>query len=149
MARTREKIENRLATEMLLLARGYSWPTIKDTLELSDRQYTYDREKMTERKKELIDQMDPSEIFLEYWEETDTDIEQLEFAREDSDSTAAAVSAIRGKEAIGANRIKVAQELGILPKAPERREILGAHRVDVNINDKTELLRTIAERLSK
>jgi len=140
--------ENRRATEMLLLARGYTWQTIKKQLKLSDHQYVDDRQAIAKKKQEIISSMDPSEVYLEYFEIAGQSIEDLEFAQEEADSTASKVNAIRSKEFIAANRIRVAQELGILPKAPDRSEVAGVHHVNVSIENKAELLRTVAERLS-
>jgi hypothetical protein len=143
-----EHAANRRVTEKLMLARGFSWSSIRDSLELTSRQFYTDKRAIESEKNQMIVQEDPREYFKEYIAIAKQAIEDLQHASETSDSSAAQVGAIKAKEEIFRNIIVTAQNIGILPKnQPEDKAPNNVVNI-ININDKASLVEELAKRLT-
>lgn len=142
-----ESVQNRRVTEKLMLARGYTWDTIQDTLKITVKQRNDDRVAIEKEKGTLLADEDVLKAYIWYKGISLQVIADLASVAEDSDSSASSVAALKSKENIAANIIKVAQELGLLPKAAERTEHQGTHNVVVRIEDKKTAIDLIAKYL--
>lgn len=139
--------ENRIVTEKLLLARGYTWNTIQETLDLSDKQVSDDKLKIEQEKNVILTQENVIETYVWYRDLSKQIIEDLAIASESADSTAASVSALRAKEQVAQNIINVAQNMGLLPKAADKTEHQGTHNVTFRVEDKTAIIDLITEHI--
>jgi len=142
-----ETVANRIATEKLCLARGYTWATIQDMLNLSDKQISEDKLKVEQEKGEMLAEEDILKTYDWYKELSLQVIADLAVAAAAADSTAGAVSALRSKEQVAKNIIDVAQNMGLLPKAADKTEHQGTHNVTFRVEDKTAIIDLIAKHI--
>lgn len=142
-----KEIENRIVAVKLMMARGYTQETIQDTLELTDKQMRDDKAKIEAEKGDMLEDEDILKTFNWYRNISKQVIEDLQVAVDTSDSTASTVSALRSKEQIASNIIKVAQEMGMLPKIAEKTEHQGTHNVVVRIEDKKTIIDLITKHI--
>lgn len=142
-----KSVANRIVDEKLMLARGYTWLTIQDTLELSDKQIKEDKKRISDEKGSMLEQEDIFVVYDEYRKLSRQVIEDLQVAAVSADSTASTVSALKSKEQVAANIIKVAQEMGLLPKVADKTEHRGTHNVVVRVEDKEAVIDLIARHI--
>lgn len=142
-----ESVDNRRTSEKLMLARGYTWVTIKETLKLTDKMVRDDKASIEKEKGDTIADEDIVKTYMWYKGLSLQVIEDLQVAADGSDSTSGTVSALRSKEQVAKNIIVVAQEMGILPKVAEKTEHEGTHNVTFRVEDKSSIIDLIAKHI--
>lgn len=142
MGKTKAELEARRNTEMVLLARGYSWNAIREILELTESEYENDREIVSKR----LDLNQHINLQEDYFWFRNMALQVIEDLQREIDSGEASVSS-----RIAGLRMKyeVAKELfNLTLQLSQLRDSYKVAKIEENdYVDRETLLRRIAEHL--